>query len=386
MRTLAVLMVLGLAWGAATGPGTVQAAGEATVRIASPSALLMEAVSGRVLWEKDADRRASPASVTKLMTLFLAYEALAEGRVSLDDRVVASEAAASLGGTQIWLYPGEEMPFRDILLAVAVGSANDAAVALAEHVAGSEEAFVALMNRRAEELGLGDTRFANCHGLDAEDHYTSTRDVARLSRELVLRFPQVLELTSQYLAYVRQHLGPDHTELANRNRLVRFYPGADGLKTGWTRQAGYCVAVTACREGTRLIVVVMASASRTQRDTDARILLNYGFGNFAAVPAATRGEVVSGVPVRLGVRERVELVAADHFGAVVPRGKQRDVQRVLMIPDYLTAPVRSGSAVGELALYLDGKELGRVALLAGADVPALTWSTLFVKLVRMILR
>ncbi|MDQ7792950.1 MAG: D-alanyl-D-alanine carboxypeptidase family protein [bacterium] len=379
---LAVVLVLGLV--SPAGGTTAQRTAE--LKILAPSALLMEPVSGRILWERDADLQAAPASVTKLMTLLLAYEALAAGKVSLDDRVVASPAAAELGGTQIWLYPGEEMELRDIIRAVAVGSANDAAAALAEHIAGSEGEFVALMNERASALGMTGTRFQNAHGLDAEDQFTTASDIAVLSRELVLHHPEVLELTSVYLDYVRQHLGADHTEILNRNRLVRFYPGADGLKTGWTTAAGYCLAATAQRGGTRFIAVIMASASRDARDADARTLLNYGFGNYAAVRGASRGEAVARVPVDLGLFGGIDLLAADDFGVVVPKGKQQGVERVLEVPGYLRAPIRAGAVLGELVLCLDGTEIGRTSLVAATAIPALGWPAVVGRLIQKTLR
>jgi D-alanyl-D-alanine carboxypeptidase (penicillin-binding protein 5/6) len=363
------------------GPLAARPATDLAIR--SPSALLMEVGSGEVLWARDAESRVAPASITKLMTLLLAYEALAAGAARLDDTVVASEAAAGLGGTQIWLAPGERMALRDILRAVAVGSANDAAVALAEHLAGSEPEFVARMNERARGLGMAATRFQNSHGLDHPDHYTSTADIARLSRELIVRFPAVLELTAQYLGYVREELGAGRTEILNRNRLVRFFPGADGLKTGWTRQAGYCVAATAVREGTRFLAVVMRSASRTQRDADARTLLSHGFGNYVAVRGAAAGEVVSTLPITRGQVVRLDVLAGGDLGVVVPRGKERGVERVVLLPERLMAPVAAGAAVGEIALFLDGEELGRVPVVAAMDVERLGWLSVIWRLLLM---
>ncbi|HSW10631.1 MAG TPA: D-alanyl-D-alanine carboxypeptidase family protein [Bacillota bacterium] len=382
-RHLASGLAFLLALVISAGPLSARPATGPAVR--SPSALLMEVGSGEVLWARGADTRVAPASITKLMTLLLAYEALAAGAARLDDTVVASEAAAGLGGTQIWLHPGERMALGDVLRAVAVGSANDAAAALAEHLAGSEAEFVARMNERARDLGMAATRFQNSHGLDHPDHYTSAADVARLSRELVLRFPAVLELTAQYLAYVRQELGAGgRTEILNRNRLVRFYPGADGLKTGWTTRAGYCVAATAVREDTRFLAVVMGSASRTERDADARTLLSHGFSNFVAVRGAAAGEVVSTLPIMRGQVARIDVVAGGDLGVVVLRGKERGVERVVLLPERLTAPVAAGSPVGEIALFLDGQELGRVPLIAAISVESLSWLSMVWRLVLLL--
>ncbi|MCR4402268.1 MAG: D-alanyl-D-alanine carboxypeptidase [Firmicutes bacterium] len=335
-----------------------------SVPITAGSAILMEASSGRVLFEKDPDKRMAPASITKIMTMLLAMEAIEQGKASLDDMVPTSERAMEMGGSQIWLEVGEEMPLSDLMKAIAVVSANDASVAVAEHIAGSEEAFVDMMNERARELGMTGTHFANCHGLPHQDHYTTARDIAIMSRAL-LRYPKVHEWFTIWIDYVRG----GKNILVNTNRLVKSYEGADGLKTGFTEAAGYCLAATAKRGGLRLIAVVLNVADSQLRFKEASSLLDFGFRYYSGVEIASKGQVMAQLDVARGVIEKVDVVARDHLVAVVRRGEEGKVRSEMVLPERITAPVQKGQKIGDLiALLEDGTEVARVDLVAAEEV------------------
>lgn len=335
-----------------------------SIPITAGSAILMEATSGRVLFEKDPDKKMAPASITKIMTMLLAMEAIDQGKASLDDMVVTSEHAMEMGGSQIWLEVGEEMSLADLMKAIAIVSANDASVAVAEHIAGSEEAFVDMMNQRARELGMTGTHFANCHGLPHRDHYTTARDIAIMSRAL-LRYPKVHEWFTTWIDYVRG----GKNILVNTNRLVKFYEGADGLKTGFTEEAGYCLAATAKRGGLRLISVVLNVADSQLRFKEASALLDFGFRHYAGVEIASQGQVMAQLDVARGVTEKVDVVAKDPLVAVVRRGEEAKVKSEMTLPDRVSAPVQKGQKVGDLIARLeDGTEIAHVDLVAAEEV------------------
>ena len=296
------------------------------------------------------------------MSLLLTMEAMDEGLVAQDTVITASEHAAGMGGSQIFLEPGERMTLDDLLKSVAVSSANDACVAIGEHLAGSEAAFVERMNRRAEELGMADTHFVNCTGLDAEGHLTSAWDIALMSREL-LRHDRIREYTSIWMDTVRD----GEFGLSNTNKLIRFYDGATGLKTGYTASAGYCVSATALRDGMELIAVVMKGETSPKRNADASALLNYGFANWAVV---TPGEYAApgDIPVTLGVRDAVGTRLASDGSLVVPKESARRIEKSLTVSPSLTAPVEAGQTVGAYTVTLDGEEKLRVPVLAAEAV------------------
>jgi len=358
--TLCMLLVPCLGVGAETDQKT----DSETLTPEAHSAVLLDALSGRTLYEKAAHERLAPASITKIMTLVLIFEALGDGRIGFDDRVSTSETAAGLGGSQIWLEPGEEMTVRELVTAIAVGSANDACVAMAEHIAGSEAEFVRQMNARAAELGMEDSHFANCHGLDADGHHMSAADVA-LAARYACRFPQLLEFTSIWEDYLRGGT----MWLVNTNRLVRFYAGADGLKTGSTDEAGFCVAATATRDDTRLIAVIMDAPTSQTRFAEATRLLNYGFANYTSVVLARQGEEIHSLPVTKGTATDVKLVTAADLAVTVKPAEAETVQRAVEVPLTLVAPVRAGQVVGRLIASREGETLGAVDLVAATDVP-----------------
>ncbi len=368
-KSIALLMIAALLTASAAA-SDVPAAPE----IASPSAILVEASGGQVLYEKNAHEKLHPASVTKIMSLLLTMEAMDEGLVTADTIITASEHAAGMGGSQIFLEPGERMTLDDLLKSVAVSSANDACVAIGEHLAGSEAAFVERMNRRAAELGMADTHFVNCTGLDAEGHLTSAWDIALMSREL-LKHDRIREYTSIWMDSVRD----GEFGLSNTNKLIRFYDGATGLKTGYTASAGYCVSATAMRDGMELIAVIMKGETSPKRNADASALLNYGFANWALV---TPGKYAAPdpVPVTLGVRDAVETRLASDGTLVVPRESARRMEKSLTLSPSLTAPVAAGQTVGAYVVTLDGQEKLRVPVLAAEAVARRGIGSIFTEL------
>ncbi len=358
--------------------GTVCASAEAVptgeeaggLSLPCASAILMDAATGQVLYEQNADAALPPASVTKVMTLLLVMEAVDAGRIALTDTVTVSAHAASMGGSQVYLKEGECMSVEEMLKCVVIASANDCAVALAEHVAGSEEGFVAAMNARAAELGMVNTHFENTNGLDdtATNHVTSARDIAIMSRALISH-PKILEYSGTWMDSIRDGA----FGLTNTNRLVRFYPGCTGLKTGSTAKAKFCISATAERDGLSLICVIMAAETRDVRNAAAVKLLDYGFANYAAYEAQA-GELT--LPV-LGGTEAACTVRYDRFCATVPKGAAGRVERELSLPDTLTAAVCAGDEVGRVIYRLDGTELGSVPVYATQDVPKMSFAALF---------
>lgn len=325
------------------------------LELASRSAVLMDDQSGRVLYAHNPHEPLPPASVTKLMTLLLALEAVQQGKVSMADEVVASEHAASMGGSQIWLEVGERMSLRDLLNAVAVGSANDAAVAVAEHLAGSEPAFVDRMNRRARELGMRNTRFANATGLPPEEtgdpgpHEASAYDLALLSRAAI-RTPHFLSMVSTW-EYTMRAGGIQKPVLYNLNRLLKRYPGVDGLKTGMTARAGYCIAVTARRDNLRLIVVTMGAPTAQAREKDVRTLLDWGFRRYEARRLAQAGETVATLEVARGRPRYVPVVLGDDAFLTVERGSRVELDSRVELSRTLVAPVPAGTVVGRMLIF-----------------------------------
>jgi D-alanyl-D-alanine carboxypeptidase (penicillin-binding protein 5/6) len=341
-------------------------AAELNKKIVAPNAILMEASSGMVVWERAADVAKPIASVVKIMTLTLVMEALAKGDIKLDEMVIASEHVSSMGGSQIWLEVGEAMSVQDLLKAVAIESANDAAVALAEHVAGSEMAFVARMNERAAQLGCKNTKFINATGLPGDggdDCLSSARDVAIMSREL-LKYPDVHQWLTIWMGDVRD----GKNLLTNTNRLIRFYSGADGLKTGYTQRARYCLSATAKKNGVRIIGVVLGVPTSAQRFTDASTLLDAGFSLFEARNVAPSGKPIGQVDVLRGANTKVNAVTAGDLSVVNLRGQESKVEVRVELPRYVQSPVRKGQTLGKMQALTEGKVYSEVRLVAEVDV------------------
>lgn len=340
---------------AAQVPPPPAPAGELTTT--AEAAVLLDAAQGQVLYAKEPHKRLPMASVTKLMTMLLALEAVEQNRTGMNETVVASENAWKMGGSQIYLAPGEKMSFRDMLIAVAVGSANDASVALAEHLAGSEEAFVQMMNEKARELGMKDTRFVNCTGLPAEGHYTSAYDLALLMRE-ALNHPLFMELS----AIKEYDLRGGRFKLWNTNKLLWFYEGTDAGKTGWTNEARYCLASSARRGNLRLIAVVLGTPEPKSHFRESIKLYNYGFARYKALELAARETVIRQLPVAQGTVNTVAVVPARPVTVVLPKGQDKGVTARVELPARLTAPVGAGQKVGSYHVLKDGQELLAVDL------------------------
>ena len=378
-KTASILTALLLCFLLAAPAAALDARDPAAPEVAAPSAVLIERETGTVLYAKDETERRPPASVTKVMTLLLIAEAVDSGELALDDMVTASERAASMGGSQIWLEVGEQLSVSDMIKCVAVVSANDCAVALAEHLCGSEAAFVERMNRRAEELGLENTQFTNCTGLfDDTAHYTCALDIAVMSREL-LGHEWIKDYTTIWMDSVRDGA----SELTNTNKLVRYYEGCTGLKTGYTSTAMYCLSASAERDGTEYIAVIMHAESIESRNKDASALLDYGFANFRLCPL-TSGEELPDVAVELGTEAYVTPVY-DGGGAVLLRTKDaQGLSWSLDLPESVAAPVHAGERLGTLTLSNSSGPVAEVPILAGGTSERLSAPGIFIRLVSLL--
>ena len=355
-------------------PFPVQAA---QLQTAGKSAALMDVATGTLLYESDSHARLAPASVTKVMTMLLIMEAVDSGKISMTDTVTASEAAAAKGGSQIYLKAGETMSVSDMLKSIAVSSANDCACAMAEHIAGSEEAFVAQMNQRAAQLGMLDTHFVNCTGLDdgenASEHKTSAYDIALMSRELMKNHPDIKKFTTIWMDTVRNGT----FGLSNTNKLIRFYQGATGLKTGFTSGAGYCLSATAQRDGMELIAVVMGADTSANRNAACKQLLDYGFANYAVIqPELAEPEPVA---VKLGKADTVEAVLGDGSGILIDKAQKNAVAMELSLEGPVTAPVSQGQRLGTLTIRAGEQVLKEVPLVASEGVERLSFGDLFTR-------
>ena len=349
-------------------PG-VQAAGVQDFDVPCAAAVLIDEDSGTVLYEKNADERRPVASITKVMTLLLTFEALQAGKIALGDIVPVSEHAYHMGGSQIWLEPGEQLTLQEMLKAICISSANDAAVAVAEFVAGSEPAFVDAMNARAAALGMTATHFANACGLDEEGHLSSARDVAVMSREMLLHHPEVREYCTVWMDTLRG----GRTQLVNTNKLLKSYPGITGLKTGTTGKAGVCITASAERDGLRLIAIVLGASSGKERFEAAKTLLDYGFAHYDSAEVTLPDDAPEELPVKRGTAETTTLDYAAPERLLVPKGEGRDLQTKILLPDTLQAPVRQGSPVGSWQLLRGETVLQELPICAAQDVQALSF-------------
>lgn len=334
------------------------------------AAILVDEDSGTVLYEKNADARRPIASITKVMTLLLTFEALEAGKISLDDFVPVSEHAYHMGGSQIWLEPGEEMTLNDMLKAICISSANDAAVAVAEYVGGSEPAFAEMMNARAAELGMTNTHFVNACGLDEPEHLSTARDVAVMSREMLLHHTEVRDYCSIWMDTLRGGA----TQLVNTNKLLKSYSGITGLKTGTTGKAGVCISASAERDGLRLIAVVLGAASGKERFQAASTLLDYGFSHFESAAAELPADAPLSLPVKRGTAESVALTYTAPERCLMPKGESSTLQVALDLPQKLAAPIRAGETVGTVKISNGSAELASYPVTAAQDVDALSFT------------
>ena len=346
-----------------------------TVTVTAPSVLLMEASSGKVLFEKDADTKRPPASVTKVMTILLIYDALSEGKIHKEDVVTVSEYAASMGGSQVFLEAGEEQTVDTLLKCIIVSSANDACVAMAELIAGTEEAFVQQMNERAKGLGMKNTVFKNCNELDADGHVTTARDIALMSRELITKYPDVYEYTKIWMDTIihKTKKGESEFGLSNTNKLIRQYSYATGLKTGSTGEAKFCLSATAQKDGIDLIAVIMAAPDVKARFADAQTLLNYGFSVCRKYEDRDWESLKKAVKVKRGETDQVEAVQEQGFSYVDVSGTDLSGIEKKVLPDNsLEAPVKKGQKAGKVQYLLGGKTIGEVDLVTTEEVPAMS--------------
>ena len=339
------------------------------------SAILMDAASGTVIYEKNSHEPLPPASITKIMTMLLVAEAIDEGRLKLTDKVRASEHAASMGGSQIFLEPGEEMTVEELLKGVAMASANDASVALAEKIAGSEEEFVRMMNEKAAQLGMKDTKFVNSSGLPAEGHVSSARDIAVMSREL-LKHEFITKYTGAYQDYLRQNTDKPFW-LVNTNKLVRFYNGVDGLKTGYTSEAKFCLSATARRGDFRVIAVVMGEPDAKTRNAEISRMLDYAFAQYTSLPIYKAGDTMGTLEISKGARARIPLVAKQTYSVLIRKNGAGDkIRHELKLKQPIAAPVKAGDEVGRLIVYRGDKVIADFPVEAPESVGKATWWTL----------
>ena len=374
-RGITMKRLIALLWAVA-----VLATSAGALEVEAPSALLMEKETGTVLFAKDEHAKLEPASVTKVMTLLLTMEAIDAGTLHYDDMVTASAHACSMGGSQIWLEENEQMSVSDMLKAVCVVSANDCAVALAEAVAGSEEAFVDRMTQRAAELGMADTVFKNATGLPAEGHVTSAHDIALMSRELILNHPDIRQYTTIWMDTLRDGA----SSLVNTNRLIRFYEGATGLKTGSTDSALYCLSATAERDGMELIAVIMKGSTSAQRFADAEALLNYGFATYALASAVPEAPLAP-VPVSLGTQATVQPVLGAGDRLLVEKAQAGSLTQTVELAESVEAPVAEGDPLGTMTVTCGEETIAQLPLVAGEAVPRITFGQMLLRMLRMAL-
>lgn len=335
-----------------------------SLNLESGGAILIEQKTGQILYEHNMHEKLRPASVTKVMSLLLIMEALDSGQISLTDKIPCTEDAAGMGGSQIWLEVGEELTVDEMLKAICVVSANDCTVAMADYLCGSQEAFVQKMNERAKELGMNDTTFKNCHGIDEDGHVTSAYDIALMSRELLNNHPSIMNYTTIWMDTLRN----GESELVNTNKLIRNYKGATGLKTGSTSVALYNLSASATRDGLSLIAVIMKAPTTKIRFEEAQKLLDYGFSNYQYKLIARGGDILKEVEVNKGVTPKLNLVIENDVGILVKKGEDKNIEQIVNIDENISAPVTQGQKLGEMIFTLNGQEIGRSNLIAEINI------------------
>lgn len=339
-----------------------------SLNLESGAAILIEQSSGQVLYAHNAHEQLRPASVTKVMSILLIMEQLDSGNLSYTDQIPCSENARSMGGSQIWLDTKETLTVDEMLKAICVVSANDCVVAMAEHIAGSEEAFVQMMNDKAKELGMNDTTFKNCHGIDEDGHVTSAYDIALMSRELLSKHPNITKYTTIWMDSLRD----GKSQLVNTNKLIRTYKGITGLKTGSTSLALYNLSASATRDNLSLIAVIMKAPSTKVRFAEASKLLDYGFNNFSFKSFGNKNDVIKTVSVNKGIKNSVNAILEDDAGTLIEKGKESQISQEVTISDNISAPIKKGEKIGEVTFSLNGNILSSVNLVASSDVPQIT--------------
>lgn len=342
------------------------------------SALLADSKTGKVILEKNSHEKRPIASITKIMSMLLVMEAIDSGKISYDDIVTASDYACSMGGSQAYLAPGEQFTVRDMMKAVAVHSSNDVTVALAEKVAGSEEAFVVLMNEKAKELGMNDTNFLDCTGLTDEGHYSTAYDIMLMTRELINKHPGIFEFTK----IIHDTFRNGQFDLDNTNKLIGKYNGANGLKTGYTSKAGYCLSATALRGDMQLIAIVLGEEDTNTRFAEATKLLDYGFANYEVARVCKKDDVVDTVEVKKGTVTKMNGVYAEDVNLLLARGEKNKLTAEPQFESNLTAPIKKGDKIGEVVFKVDDKEVGRTDIVAEKDISKASWIKLFFRMIK----
>ena len=351
---------------------TVSTTPATNLELESKSAILIEQNSGKILYEHNSHEQLRPASVTKVMSILLIMEALDSNKISLTDKIPCSENAASMGGSQIWLDVREELTVYEMLKAICVASANDCTVAMAEYLCGSQEAFVEKMNIRAKELGMNDTCFKNCHGLDTDGHVTSAYDISLMSRELLKNHPSITNYTTIWMDTLRD----GKSQLTNTNKLIRNYKGATGLKTGSTALALYNLSASATRDNLSLIAVIMKAPSTKVRFEEAQKLLDYGFSNYSFVSFAQKDSTLTSISVAKGVKTSVNAIYAEDAGALIKKGQDKNIEQVVSLPEAIEAPIKANQKLGEVKYILDGETIGITDLVADKEVKKINSSNM----------
>ncbi|WP_026694758.1 D-alanyl-D-alanine carboxypeptidase family protein [Peribacillus kribbensis] len=350
-------------------------AAESSTELASDarSAVLIERDTGKILYDKDSNVELPPASMTKIMTMLLIMEAVDKGKLSLNEKVRTSEHAASMGGSQIFLEPGEEMTTEQMLKGIAIGSGNDAAVAMAERIGGSEEAFVGMMNKKAKELGIKHTKFQNATGLPVKDHYSTAYDMAVMAKELLKYEGKITRFTGKYEDYLRENTDKKFW-LVNTNRLVKFYPGVDGLKTGFTQEAKYCLTATAKKDNMRVIAVIFGAPSPKERNTQITKMLDYAFSHYQTYPVYKRGEKLAEAFVSKGAKSRVTGVTGEPVSILTKKGEsKKGISKKVVMNSNLKAPVEKGDRIGTLMVQKNGKTISKSAIIANTTIEKAGW-------------
>ena len=337
------------------------------LNLSSKSAILMDVGSGQILFEKNPHEKLPPASVTKVMTMLLAVEALDSGKIKLDDEVQISERASEMGGSQIFLEPGESQKVDDLLKGIAVASANDACVAMAEFIAGSEEEFVAMMNEKAKSLGMNDTHFANTNGLPVDNHYTSAHDIAIMSKEL-LKHEKITKYLTTWMDKIVVGKKRVSIGLANTNKMIKHYQGATGVKTGFTQEAKYCLSASAKRGETHLVAATLGAPTTQERFKDASTLLDYGFANYESVKICSKDQKLYTLKMRKADSEQIDLVAKDDLGILIKKGESKNFTKKIKVNEDIKLPVKKGSVLGKAMIYQDGKLIDEVELVNNKDI------------------
>lgn len=356
------------------------------MKVEAKAAVLMDAESGEVLFAQNAHKKLPPASVTKVMTMLLILEGCDSGKISLSDTVTISERAASMGGSQMYMEPGEQHTVEELLKGVAMVSANDGCVALAEHLAGSVEMFVEQMNKRAAELGMKDSHFVNTNGLPVANHYTSAYDIAVMSRALIA-FPQTAQWFTKWQDTIKVGLPGKEKEfgLTNTNKLIKQYPGAIGIKTGFTQDAGYCLSGAAQRDGTRLIGVILGCKTSNIRFAEIKKMLDYGFSNFESVKIAEKGQVQKALKIEKGTPSKVDVVMEDDAAILVKKGKKDSIKTKIDMDGYVKLPLKQGQKLGELVVFQDGKEKDRFPIVARQSAKKASIKDLYIQMMKKLI-